>query len=86
MDDWYLCSPLDRSNGRAYDRMIEWMKLEPLNHTGEQGARDEQGVVKGYTDGIGRLIRREGVPFTEQARFCLLPQLRSKVHDLKGTR
>ena len=69
MDDWYLCSPLGSSDGRAYERMIEWMKLEPLNHTGERGARDEKGVVKGYTDGIGRLIRGEAVPFTERARL-----------------
>ncbi|KAJ9476109.1 putative Acyl-coenzyme A oxidase (putative) [Pseudozyma hubeiensis] len=69
MDDWYLCSPLGSSDGRAYERMIEWMKLEPLNHTGERGARDGQGVVKGYHDGIGRLIRGEAVQFTEKAKL-----------------
>ncbi len=69
MDDWYLCSPLGSSDGRAYERMIEWMKLEPLNHTGERGARDENGVVKGYHDGIGRLIRGEAVQFTEKAKL-----------------
>ncbi|SJX66566.1 related to acyl-coenzyme A oxidase 1 [Sporisorium reilianum f. sp. reilianum] len=69
MDDWYLCSPLGSSDGRAYERMIEWMKLEPLNHTGERGARDANGVVKGYHDGIGRLIRGEAVQFTERAKL-----------------
>ncbi|SPO31366.1 related to acyl-coenzyme A oxidase 1 [Ustilago trichophora] len=69
MDDWYLCSPLGSSDGRAYERMIEWMKREPLNHTGEHGARDENGVVKGYHDGIGRLIRGEAVQFTEKAKL-----------------
>ena len=69
MDDWYLCSPLGSSDGRAYERMIEWMKLEPLNHTGERGARDDKGVVKGYHDGIGRLIRGEAVQFTEKAKL-----------------
>ncbi|SPO31791.1 related to acyl-coenzyme A oxidase 1 [Ustilago trichophora] len=69
MDDWYLCSPLGSSDGRAYERMIEWMKREPLNHTGERGARDENGVVKGYHDGIGRLIRGEAVQFTEKAKL-----------------
>ncbi|EST06853.1 Acyl-CoA oxidase, C-terminal [Kalmanozyma brasiliensis GHG001] len=69
MDDWYLCSPLGSSDGRAYERMIEWMKLEPLNHTGERGARDENGVVKGYREGIGRLIRGEAVAFTEKAKL-----------------
>ena len=66
---WYLCSPLDSSDGRAYETMIEWMKVEPLNHTGERGARDEKGVVKGCTDGTGLLIRGEAVPFTERARL-----------------
>lgn len=66
MDDWYLCSPLGSSDGRAYERMIEWMKREPLNHTGERGARDANGVVKGYHDGIGKLIRGEAVQFTER--------------------
>ncbi|SNX88033.1 related to acyl-coenzyme A oxidase 1 [Melanopsichium pennsylvanicum] len=69
MDDWYLCSPLGSSDGRAYERMIEWMKREPLNHTGEMGARDENGVVKGYHDGIGRLIRGEAVQFTEKPKL-----------------
>ena len=69
MDDWYLCSPLGSSDGRAYERMIEWMKREPLNHSGERGARDQNGVVKGYHDGIGRLIRGEAVQFTEKAKL-----------------
>ncbi|PWZ01267.1 acyl-CoA oxidase [Testicularia cyperi] len=69
MDDWYLCSPLGSSDGRAYERMIEWMKHEPLNHTGENGGRDENGVVKGYHDGIGKLVRGEVVPFTEKAKL-----------------
>ena len=69
MDDWYLCSPLGSSDGRAYERMIEWMEREPLNHTGERGARDDKGVVKGYHDGIGRLIRGEAVQFTERAKL-----------------
>lgn len=66
MDDWYLCSPLGSSDGRAYERMVEWMKREPLNHTGERGARDENGVVKGYHEGIGKLVRGEAVQFTER--------------------
>ncbi|SPO48784.1 related to acyl-coenzyme A oxidase 1 [Moesziomyces antarcticus] len=69
MDDWYLCSPLGSSDGRAYERMVEWMKREPLNHSGERGARDQNGVVKGYHDGIGRLIRGEAVQFTERAKL-----------------
>lgn len=69
MDDWYLCSPLGSSDGRAYERMIEWMKREPLNYTGERGARDENGVVNGYHDGIGRLIRGEAVQFTERSKL-----------------
>lgn len=69
MDDWYLCSPLGSSDGRAYERMIEWMKREPLNHTGERGARDANGVVKGYHDGIGRLVRGEAVQFTERSKL-----------------
>ncbi|KAJ1032897.1 hypothetical protein NDA18_001619 [Ustilago nuda] len=69
MDDWYLCSPLGSSDGRAYERMIEWMKREPLNHIGERGARDKNSVVKGYHDGIGRLIRGEAVQFTERYKL-----------------
>ncbi|PWN53213.1 acyl-CoA oxidase [Violaceomyces palustris] len=66
-DDWYLCSPLGSSDGRAYERMIDWMKLEPLNLQGEEGGRDENGVMKGYRQGVGRLIRGETIPFDLEA-------------------
>lgn len=65
LDDEYLASPLGSRDGRAYERFVDWMKKEPLNQRGENGGRDENGVVKGYQDGIGRLIRGEIDRFDE---------------------
>ncbi|EPQ25666.1 uncharacterized protein PFL1_06738 [Pseudozyma flocculosa PF-1] len=69
MDDWYLCSPLGSSDGRAYERMIEWMKREPLNQSGEDGGREQNGAMKGYRDGVGRLIRGEAVQFAQKSKL-----------------
>lgn len=66
MDDWYLASPLGSSDGRAYDRMIEFMKQEPLNQSGHSGAgRDENGVLLGFRQVIGRLTHGEVKPWNQ---------------------
>lgn len=59
MRDWYLASPLGCSDGRAYERMMDFMKSEPINHIGEAGARDRNGVLKGFRDVLGTLTHGE---------------------------
>lgn len=65
LDDEYLASPLGSRDGRAYERFVEWMKKDPLNQKGDKGGRDENGVVKGYNEGIGKLVRGEIGDFDE---------------------
>ncbi|PWN41874.1 acyl-CoA oxidase [Ceraceosorus guamensis] len=67
MDDWYLGSPLGHSDGRAYERMIDWMRLEPLNQQGLSGGRDEDGVLKGFRQAMGRLTHGEAQHFNGEA-------------------
>jgi hypothetical protein len=59
MNDWYLASPLGSSDGKAYERMVAFMKSEPINQTGVNGARDEMGVLKGFRNVIGTLTNGE---------------------------
>jgi acyl-CoA oxidase len=59
MNDWYLASPLGSSDGRAYERMLEFMKREPINQMGEAGARDQDGVLKGFRNVLGTLTHGE---------------------------
>ena len=67
MSDWYLAAPLGSSDGRAYDRMIEFMKSEPLNQSGDPGAgRDQDGVILGFRQTIGRLTHGEVTPWNEK--------------------
>lgn len=66
LSDWYLAAPLASSDGRAYDRMIEFMKSEPLNQSGHSGAgRDQDGVILGFRQTIGRLTHGEVTPWNE---------------------
>lgn len=66
MRDWYLASPLGSSDGKAYERMVEFMKSEPINQMGQLGARDEFGVLKGFQNVIGTLTHGEVEGWNEQ--------------------
>lgn len=66
MRDWYLASPLGSSDGRAYERMVEFMKSEPINEKGQFGARDEDGVLKGFRNVLGMLTHGEVEGWNEQ--------------------
>lgn len=66
MRDWYLASPLGSSDGKAYERMVEFMKSEPINQMGENGARDEFGVLKGFRNVLGNLTHGEVEGWNEQ--------------------
>lgn len=65
MSDWYLASPLGSSDGRAYERMVEFMKREPINQGGEGGGRDDQGVLKGFRQMLGNLTHGEVEPWNK---------------------
>jgi alkylation response protein AidB-like acyl-CoA dehydrogenase len=66
MSDWYLASPLGSHDGRAYDRMIEFMRSEPINQSGAEGGREADGVLKGFRQTLGRLTHGEVEPWNEQ--------------------
>ena len=66
MNDWYLASPLGSSDGRAYERMLEFMKREPINQQGDHGARDQDGVLKGFRNVLGTLTHGEVEGWNEQ--------------------
>lgn len=63
LDDWYLGSPLGSSDGRAYQRFLDWIRLEPLNQSGPLGARDSDGVLLGFRHTLGRLTHGEATPW-----------------------
>jgi hypothetical protein len=66
LNDWYLASPLGSSDGRAYERMIDFMKREPINQMGETGGRDDSGVLKGFRQVIGTLTHGEVEPWNQE--------------------
>lgn len=66
MDDWYLASPLGCSDGRAYERMVEFMHREPLNQSGPHGGREQDGVLKGFRTTMGRLTHGEVQGWNEE--------------------
>ncbi|KAI9597306.1 peroxisomal acyl-coenzyme A oxidase 1-like protein [Syncephalis fuscata] len=58
--DFLLNSALGSSDGRAYERMVECLKREPLNNS-----EMKDGVIRGYHDYIRPLIKGEIGSWTE---------------------
>lgn len=63
--DNFLNSALGSYDGRAYERLVEWLKEEPLN---SEVGMDENGVVKGYKEFIKPIVSGECGKWAEDGR------------------
>ncbi|RUP43193.1 acyl-CoA dehydrogenase/oxidase C-terminal [Jimgerdemannia flammicorona] len=61
--DAFLNSALGSYDGRAYERLVEWLKDEPLN---TEAGMDEMGVVRGYKEYIMPIVKGECGRWTEK--------------------
>ncbi|KAL1916503.1 uncharacterized protein VTP21DRAFT_5694 [Calcarisporiella thermophila] len=65
--DFLLNSALGAYDGRAYERLVEWLEHEPLNANRELGT-DERGVIIGYEKYLKPLIRGEIGLWTDKVK------------------